>query len=955
MNTNNATDTLHETSLEVLGARVHNLKNIDVTIPRDQLVVITGVSGSGKSSLAFDTIYAEGQRRYLESFSAYARQFIGDLERPDVDKIMGLSPVISIEQKTVSKNPRSTVGTVTEVYDFMRLLYARVAEAYSYKTGEKMVQYSQEQILNHILEKFDGKKLVLLAPVVKGRKGHYRELFEKIRKQGFLKAYIDGEMVELEPDMKLDRYKIHDIEVVVDKVIAKSEARQRLTESLELALDIGNDSITIKEFESAEMHHFSKRLMCPTSGISYDEPAPNSFSFNSPYGACPNCDGLGTVYEVDKDAVIPDDEVSIADGGIAPLGRKENNMTFRQIKALTKKFDFDLETPVKDIPEEAMDIILNGTAKEGIEVYIDYGSDYGVYHDVTFEGIYNMIERHESSSSSKKIRRWARRFMKVVDCPECGGGRLKKESLHFKIDGKNIAELAEMELAELLDWLQDIEERLSEKQRKIAEDVLKEIRDRLRFLMEVGLDYLSLTLPAKSLSGGESQRIRLATQIGSRLSGVLYILDEPTVGLHQRDNQRLIRALRKLVELGNTVFVVEHDRSLMDAADYILDLGPGAGVEGGRVVGEGPADDFMKQGTLTAEYLRGEKQVPLPKQRREGNDKSLKLYGARGHNLKNVEVEFPLGTLMCVTGVSGSGKSSLVNETLYPVLHKHFYTRSVQTPLDYDGIEGLENIDKVIEIDQSPIGRTPRSTPATYIGVFDHIRDLFARLPESEIRGYKPGRFSFNVKEGRCNECKGNGVKVIEMRFLPDVSVPCKECFGKRYDRETLEIRYKGKSISDVLDMTVDEAVEFFESIPNIYRKMKTLQDVGLGYIRLGQPSTTLSGGEAQRVKLSSELAKKATGNTVYILDEPTTGLHFDDIRVLMNVLSELVDKGNTVIIIEHNMDVIKQADHIIDLGPEGGRNGGKVIATGSPEALIENKDSYTGQFLKEELRVKTS
>ncbi len=933
--------------IEVIGARVHNLKDVDVKIPRNKFVVITGISGSGKSSLAFDTIYAEGQRRYMETFSAYARQFIGEMERPDVEKITGLSPVISIEQKTTSKNPRSTVGTVTEIYDFMRLLFARVGEAYSYVTGKKMIRYNEEQMINHILEHFDDKKILLLAPLVRGRKGHYRELFEQIRKQGFTKVRVDETVLDLTPKMQVDRYKVHDIEVVIDRIKVSEDRRERLVESLQMALKMGNGLIMIMEHEAKEVSTYSKHLMDPEHGISYEEPSPNAFSFNSPYGACPGCKGLGKIHKVDMDKVIPDDTKSINDVGIAPFGEVRENMTFKQLRAIAKKYKFTFSTPVKEIPKEALDTILNG-GNENFNVNVKYSKNDFVYN-LAYEGLISMLTRWYNDSSSEKIRRWAEDFMMIDVCPECNGQRLKKESLHFKLDEKNIAELSEMDISELGKWMEEVEPKLSDRQQLIAKDVLKELRLRIGFLLHVGLDYLSLNRPARTLSGGESQRIRLATQIGSQLTGITYILDEPSIGLHQRDNQKLIESLRELSEIGNTVLVVEHDKDIMLASDYLIDLGPGAGKYGGELVGEGVPKDFIKNKTLTSVYLNDKKQIEVPAKRRKGNGNFLELTGAIGNNLNEVSIKIPLASFCCVTGVSGSGKSTLINETLYPILRQHFY-RSRKKPLVYKSIKGLEHVDKVIEIDQSPIGRTPRSNPATYTGVFTDIRKIFSGLPEAKIRGYKPGRFSFNVKGGRCEECHGAGKRIIEMNFLPDVQVDCERCLGRRYNRETLEVMFKGKSISDVLDMTVNEAVTFFEKIPNIYRRMKTLMEVGLGYITLGQQATTLSGGEAQRVKLAEELSKRDTGNTLYILDEPTTGLHFDDIRQLLIVLNRLVDKGNTIVVIEHNMDVIKVADYIIDMGPEGGRRGGQVVAKGTPEQVAKNKKSHTGFFLKEEL-----
>ncbi|MDO9184748.1 MAG: excinuclease ABC subunit UvrA [Bacteroidia bacterium] len=940
--------------LEVIGARVHNLKNIDVIIPRNQLVVITGLSGSGKSSLAFDTIYAEGQRRYIESFSAYARQFLGNMERPDVDKITGLSPVISIEQKTVNKNPRSTVGTITEIYDFLRLLFARASEAHSYVTGEKMVRYSDDQILNLIFEKFTGKKILMLAPVVKGRKGHYRELFEQIKKWGYLRVRIDGEVKELTKRIELDRYKVHDIEIVIDRLEVNNESRQRISESLQLAMKQGKGIIMVQPFtmgsfeeEYGKVEFFSRHLMCPTSGISYDEPQPNLFSFNSPYGACPKCNGLGVVSEIDINKIIPDKKSSIRKGAITPIGPYKTTWIFKQLEAIGDKYGFTLDTPLEDISDEAINTILFGS--DEIFKIKQYPDSSATSYSIAFEGIANFIAKQNDEQSSPSTEKWVQGFMNKVPCPKCNGTRLKKESLHFKVDSKNISELSEMGIIELNGWFKDIENRLSSKQNIIAKEVLKEIRTRILFLLDVGLDYLSLNRSSRSLSGGEAQRIRLATQIGSQLVGVLYILDEPSIGLHQRDNMRLINALKNLRDIGNSVIVVEHDKEMILAADHVIDIGPHAGIHGGRVIAQGTPTEILKFNTLTAEYINGIKGIKIPAERRKGNGKSLILKGATGNNLKNISVEFPLGKLICVTGVSGSGKSTLINETLYPILNKHFY-RSEKKPMPHKSITGLEHIDKVIEIDQSPIGRTPRSNPATYTAVFADIRNLFAEIPESKIRGYKPGRFSFNVKGGRCETCQGAGLRTIEMNFLPDVYVNCETCNGKRYNKETLEIRYKSKSISDVLNMTIDVAVDFFTSIPSIIQKIKTLQDVGLGYITLGQQSTTLSGGEAQRVKLATELSKRNTGNTFYILDEPTTGLHFEDIRILLEVLDKLVNSGNTVLVIEHNMDIIKVADHIIDIGIEGGNGGGNVLCKGTPEEIIKNKISYTAKYLREEM-----
>ena len=917
--------------IHVYGARVHNLKNIDVQIPRDSLTVITGLSGSGKSSLAFDTIFAEGQRRYIETFSAYARNFLGGMERPDVDKITGLSPVISIEQKTTNKNPRSTVGTTTEIYDYLRLLYARAGVAYSHLSGEKMVKYTEEQILDLIYNEYKGKRIFILAPLVRTRKGHYKELFEQVRKKGYLYVRVDGEVKEITHGMKVDRYKNHDIEVVIDKIAVGDKEDKRLKQSIATAMHQGDGLIMILDAQNNEIRHYSKRLMCPVTGLSYKEPAPHNFSFNSPQGACPRCKGLGYVNLVDIDKVIPDRELSIYEGAIAPLGKYKNVMIFWQLDAMLEKYGLTLKTPVKEFPPEVIDEILQGS-DERIKIkssLIHTTSDYFT----TYEGIIKYIQLMQEKDASATAQKWAEQFAKTDVCPECNGARLNKEALHFRIHDKNIYELASMDISELYEWLEGVEEHLEDKQRRIAEEILKELKSRLRFLLDVGLDYLSLNRTSVSLSGGESQRIRLATQIGSQLVNVLYILDEPSIGLHQRDNQRLIRSLKKLRDTGNSVVIVEHDKDMMLASDYVIDMGPKAGRMGGEVVFEGTPQEMLQKETLTSKYLNGQLKIEVPSQRRRGNGHSLWIRGAKGNNLKNIDVEFPLGKLICVTGVSGSGKSTLINDTLQPILSQHFY-RSLQDPLPYDSFEGMEYIDKVVNVDQSPLGRTPRSNPATYTGVFSDIRNLFVNLPEAKLRGYKPGRFSFNVVGGRCETCGGNGYKTIEMNFLPDVMVPCEVCHGKRYNRETLEVRFKGKSIADVLDMTINRAVEFFENVPSILNKIKVIQDVGLGYIKLGQPSTTLSGGESQRVKLATELSKRDTGNTVYILDEPTTGLHFEDIRVLMNVLNRLVDKGNTVIVIEHNLDVIKQADYIIDMGPEGGRGGGQVLSCGTPEEV---------------------
>ncbi|MCC9070788.1 excinuclease ABC subunit UvrA [Flavobacterium sp. F-65] len=936
-------------TIEVLGARVHNLKNIDISIPREQLVVITGLSGSGKSSLAFDTIYAEGQRRYVETFSAYARQFLGGLERPDVDKIDGLSPVIAIEQKTTSKSPRSTVGTITEIYDFLRLLFARGADAYSYNTGEKMVSYSDEQIKDLIIHDFSGKRINILAPVIKARKGHYAELFQQITKQGFIKVRVNGEVQDLVSGMKLDRYKTHDIEIVVDRMVIEDtpDNQKRLSESINTAMHHGENVLMILDQDTNEVRYFSRNLMCPSTGISYQNPEPNLFSFNSPKGACPHCNGLGTVHEINIKKIIPNPKLSIKAGGFVPLGEYKSSWIFKQLEVIGEKFGFKITDPIEKISEEAMSMILHG----GKDKFTVNSKDLGVARDykIDFEGISNFIKNQHDESASTTIKRWAKDFMDEIKCPECHGSRLKKEALFFKINEKNITELCDMDISDLTVWFMDLQSHLTDKQLLIASEVVKEIKDRLNFLMNVGLNYLALSRSSKSLSGGEAQRIRLATQIGSQLVGVLYILDEPSIGLHQRDNEKLIHSLEQLRDIGNSVIVVEHDKDMIERADYVIDIGPKAGKFGGEIISKGTPKEILDQHTTTAMYLNGEMKIEIPAKRREGNGKFLKLTGATGNNLKNVSIELPLGKMICVTGVSGSGKSTLINETLYPILNAYYFN-GVKKPQPYKKIEGLEHIDKVIDIDQSPIGRTPRSNPATYTEVFTEIRNLFTMTSESMIRGYKAGRFSFNVKGGRCETCEGSGVRTIEMNFLPDVYVECETCQGKRFNRETLEIRYKGKSISDVLNMTVDEAVPFFENIPKIYRKVKTIQDVGLGYITLGQQSTTLSGGEAQRIKLAGELSKKDTGNTFYILDEPTTGLHFEDIRVLMDVINKLVDKGNTILIIEHNMDVIKLADYIIDIGPEGGKGGGQLVAKGTPEEIIKNKKSYTAQFLKKEL-----
>jgi len=939
----------NEDFIEVLGARVHNLKNIDVRIPREKLVVITGLSGSGKSSLAFDTIYAEGQRRYIETFSAYARQFLGSLERPDVDKIEGLSPVIAIEQKTTSKSPRSTVGTITEIYDFLRLFYARASDAYSYNTGQKMVSYSDEQIKQLILEDFADKKVSILAPVVQSRKGHYRELFEQIAKQGFLKVRVDGEVRDIVKGMKVDRYKTHDIEIVIDrlKVSAESDNNKRLSETINTAMYHGDDVLMVLDNDTNEARYFSRSLMCPSSGISYPNPEPNNFSFNSPKGMCPNCKGLGKLYEVNLNKLVPNPKLSIKQGALAAHGPQKNNWVFKQLELIAERFKFKLSDPFESIPQEAKNVIFFG----GNEKFEVASKELGITrsYKIDFEGVATFIQNTFDANETTSLKRWAKEYMDKIPCPECNGTRLRKESLYFKVNDKNIAELANMDVVELAEWFANLENNLSETQLKIASEIIKEVRSRLQFLVDVGLTYLALDRSSKSLSGGEAQRIRLATQIGSQLVGVLYILDEPSIGLHQRDNERLIFSLKQLKDIGNSVIVVEHDKDMIESADYVIDIGPAAGRHGGEIVSEGTPEEIKNHNTLTADYLNGNKEIEIPKKRRKGNGKTLKLKGASGNNLKNISVEFPLGKMIGVTGVSGSGKSTLINETLYPILNAHFFN-GVKKPMPYKKIEGLENIDKVIDINQSPIGRTPRSNPATYTGVFSEIRNLFAKTPEAMIRGYKPGRFSFNVAGGRCETCKGAGLRVIEMNFLPDVYVECETCQGKRFNRETLEIRYKGKSIYDVLEMTINEADGFFENIPKIHRKIKTIKDVGLGYITLGQQSTTLSGGEAQRIKLATELSKRDTGNTFYILDEPTTGLHFEDIRVLMIVLNKLVDKGNTVLIIEHNLDVIKTVDYIIDIGPEGGKQGGKIMALGTPEEVAEDKKSYTARFLKKEL-----
>jgi excinuclease ABC, A subunit len=942
-------DFSEDKNLEIFGARENNLKNIDISMPRNALVVITGLSGSGKSSLAFDTIYAEGQRRYMESFSSYARKFIGNMKRPDVDKITGLSPVISIEQKSVNKNPRSTVGTITEIYDFIRLLYARVAEAYSYNTGEKMIRYSEEQITELILQEYKGKKINILAPAVRGRKGHYRELFEQIRQAGFIRVRIDNVMKEIEFGMMLDRYKTHNIEIVVDRLEINEDSANRVAKSVQTAFRYGKGLLMVMENESETTRYFSKLLMCPTTGLSYEDPEPNSFSFNSPYGACPKCNGLGEIAIIDKNKIIPNPDLSLKKGGLAPVGEyKSNNWIFKQLEAIGLRYGFDMDTPMKDISDEALDVIMYGT-KENFEVKREFLGITSTYK-LDFEGLINFIESQNNEDAPASITRWAASFMNHVTCPVCNGTRLKKESQYFLIDGKNIAEVAQMDILSLSKWMKSLPEKFNEKQNKIGKEILTEINKRIQFLLNVGIDYLNLNRPSSSLSGGESQRIRLATQIGSQLTGVLYILDEPSIGLHQRDNHRLITSLKELRDIGNSVIVVEHDKDTMLAADYLIDIGPGAGIRGGEVVFAGTHEEVKKCKSETCDYLNGKQTLKVPEHRRKPIEgKYLEIKNAHGHNLKNVDAKLPLGVMICITGVSGSGKSTLINETLYPILSKKFY-RSQKEPLPFESIKGIEFIDKVIEIDQTPIGRTPRSNPATYTKVFDDIRKLFGELPESKIRNYKPGRFSFNVKGGRCEACGGAGIKIIEMNFLPDVSVVCEECQGKRYNRETLEVRYKGKSINDVLNLTINEAVDFFENIPSIVQKIKTLKEVGLGYLTLGQASTTISGGEAQRVKLASELSKKDTGKTLYILDEPTTGLHFKDIKVLMDVLNRLVDKGNTVLIIEHNLDVIKMADYIIDMGPEGGDRGGKILCQGTPEEVVNCKESYTAKYLKDEL-----
>ncbi len=934
--------------IHVEGARVHNLKNIDVEIPRNRFTVITGLSGSGKSSLAFDTIFAEGQRRYIETFSAYARSFLGNMERPDVDKITGLSPVISIEQKTTNRSPRSTVGTTTEIYDFLRLLYARAGEAYSYNTGEKMVKYTEEQVLDLIMERYDDRKVYLLAPVVRNRKGHYKELFEQLRKKGFLNVRVDGELREIIPGLKLDRYKLHSVEVVIDKLLISEKDQLRVKNSVKTAMRQGDGLLIVLDLETSEIRHFSRRLMCPSTGLSYNEPAPHNFSFNSPHGACPKCKGLGTIDQIDLQKIIPNPELSIYQGGIVPLGKYRNVMIFWQVEAICQKYDVTMKTPVKDIPEDAMDEILNGT-EDRLQIKNESLGNSNYF--LSFEGVTKYIMMQQESDTSAAAQKWADQFIRTATCPECNGQRLNKEALHYYIHEKNIADLAAMDILELYTWLEELDTSLNERQKQIATEILKEIRSRLRFLLDVGLNYLSLNRASTSLSGGESQRIRLATQIGSQLVNVLYILDEPSIGLHQRDNNRLIDSLKQLRDTGNSVIVVEHDKDMMLNSDYVVDLGPRAGRLGGNVVFSGTPQEMLQSDTLTSAYLNGKNTIPVPEKRRTGNGKEIVLKGASGNNLKQVEAHFPLGKFICVTGVSGSGKSTLINETLQPILSSKFY-HSLKDPLAYESISGIEYVDKIVSVDQSPIGRTPRSNASTYTGVFSDIRNLFVELPESKIRGYKPGRFSFNVSGGRCETCGGNGYKSIEMNFLPDVMVPCEDCHGKRYNRETLEVRYKGKSIADVLDMTINMAVEFFENVPSILSKIKVLQDVGLGYIRLGQSSTTLSGGESQRVKLATELAKRDTGKTLYVLDEPTTGLHFEDIKVLLGVINRLVDKGNTMIVIEHNMDIIKCADYIIDMGPEGGKSGGEVLFAGTPEEFVELSDTYTANYLKDELKI---
>ncbi len=932
-------------SISVIGAREHNLKDISLEIPKDKLVVITGVSGSGKSSLAFDTIYAEGQRRYVDTFSSYVRQFLGTMDRPDVEKIDGLSPVISIEQKTTGWNPRSTVGTTTEIYDFLRLLYARIGEAYSYETGKRMIKFSETKVINLIMNDFDGKKIVILAPVVRGRKGHYRELFDQTRKKGFTKVRVDGEIVDLIQGYQVDRYKVHDIEVVIDRIKVSETRRDRVTQGIQTAMKMGNDFMMVYDMDADKVHPFSKKLMDPGSGVSYEEPSPNTFSFNSPYGSCKTCNGLGKLNSADMEKVIPNDKLSINEQGIKPFGEVRTTNMFKQLRKIAKKYKFTFSTPIKDIPEKALNLILYGNGTGHSAAF----SKYEMMYELEDEGIVPMISRWYNDTSSEKIRNWASEFMTIVTCPTCNGFRLKKEALHFRLAKKHIGELGQYDLNELYDWFSTIEDHLDEKQKNIARDILKEIRMRLGFLLQVGLDYLNLNRPSRTLSGGEAQRTRLATQIGSQLTGITYILDEPSIGLHQRDNDRLIEALRNLTRIGNSVLVVEHDKDFMLSSDYIIDLGPGAGIHGGKIVGQGTPKEFVKFDSITAQYLNESKKIEIPETRKKGNGLFLELKGAEGNNLQKVNLKIPLGTFCCVTGVSGSGKSSLIKSTLYPILRHHFY-KSTQIPLPYKSLSGLEHLDKVIEIDQSPIGRTPRSNPATYTGLFGPIRTLYSNLPESQIRGYKPGRFSFNVKGGRCEECKGSGMRVIEMNFLPDVYIECEKCLGKRYNRETLEILYKGKSISDVLNMNVVTAQEFFQHIPSIFRKLKTLNEVGLGYITLGQQATTLSGGEAQRVKLSEELSKKDTGSTIYILDEPTTGLHFKDIQHLLNVLNRLVERGNTVVVIEHNLDVVKVADYIIDIGPDGGKRGGKIIAKGTPEQIVKKGIGFTAEYLAKEL-----